>query len=440
VSSTATHADPLPPGPRMPRPVQTLLFNRRAQWMLTESARRFGETFTLRLLHEATWVVISNPDDVKQIFTGDPHVLHAGAGNRILLPVLGEHSLLLLDGDTHLRERRLLLPPFHGARMQSYASLMTEVAAAEIDRWPHGVAYRLRPRMQALTLEIILRAVFGLAEGDRLERLRAELRRLLDLLTRMPMTLALVAMGPDRLSRFGPFQRLMAGVDELLLAEIADRRRARDLAERPDILSLLLGARHEDGRPLSDAELRDELMTLLVAGHETTATALAWAVERLTRHPAMLDRLVEEVRAGETAYLEAVVTETLRLRPVISLVARHLTAPIELGGRRLPAGVTVTPSIYLVHRRPDVYPEPDRFRPERFLERPPGTYTWIPFGGGVRRCIGAAFAQFEMRVVLAELVRRHGVRPARPHDESNLRRAITETPRYDAEVVLAPVP
>jgi cytochrome P450 len=425
----------------MPRGLFTAIWARQAQWTLAQCQRRFGETFSLWLLHEDPWVVVSNPEHVRQVFTGDPRIFHAGEGNRVLLPVLGEHSLLLLDEDEHMRQRRLLLPPFHGARMQRYGALMAEIAGAEIERWPRGEPYRLRPRMQAITLEIILRAVFGLRQGERLERLRIELRRLVKLLTSPAMLGLLLTLGPERLSSFPPFQGLMAGVDRLLYEEIADRRRAGDLDERPDILSLLLGAgvAGEDGgsaRGLSDRELRDELLTLLVAGHETTATALAWAVERLSRHPEQLARLTEEVRAGESAYLDAVVTETLRLRPVISVVVRRLTQPVEVAGLELPAGVAVVPAIPLVHRRPEVYPDPEAFRPERFLETPPGTYTWIPFGGGVRRCLGAAFAQYEMRVVLSELVRRRDVRPARPDSEPVMRRAITETPRYDAEVVL----
>jgi cytochrome P450 family 135 len=280
--------------------------------------------------------------------------------------------------------------------------------------------------------------VFGLEQGERREALRVELRPMLDILTRPEMFLAPVLLGPERLAHFGPFQRLPDEVDELIYAEIAERRRAPDLAEREDILSMLLEARHEsDGSPMTDREIRDELLTLLVAGHETTATGLAWAVERLSRHPHKLTRLTEEVQAGEERYLEAVVTETLRLRPVISLVARYLRAPVEIGGWQLPAGVTVAPSIYLVHRRPDIYPNPESFQPERFLNGSPGTYTWIPFGGGVRRCIGGAFAHFEMQVVLAELVKRRQLRPARPEAEPVFRRAITETPRHDAEVVLA---
>jgi cytochrome P450 len=418
--------------------LQTAIWFRSAQWMLSQCAARFGETFTLQILHEGTWVVLSNPGHVKQVFTGDPKIFHAGEGNRILLPVLGSRSVLLLDEREHLQQRKLLLPPFHGARMQGYTELMREVAAAEIETWPRGTAWRLRPRMQAITLEIILRAVFGLTQGDRTERLRGELRSLLDMLTSPRVLLFPVVMGPERLARFGPFRRLMQQVDALVYQAIAERRRESDLAERDDILSLLLQARHEpDGAPMTDQELRDELLTLLVAGHETTANALAWAAERLARHPQKLARLSGEIRAGETRYLDAVITETLRLRPVISVVARRLREPVQIGEWHLPAGVIVTPAIFLVHRRPDIYPEPERFEPERFLKRAPGTYTWIPFGGGVRRCLGGAFAQFEMSVVLGELVKHWHLEPAQPKSEPVLRRAITETPRHDAEVVLS---
>jgi cytochrome P450 len=404
---------------------------------MAQCAARYGETFSMRILHEDTWVVLSNPEHVREVFRGPPEVFHAGEANRILLPILGEHSVLLLDGTPHMEQRKLLLPPFHGQRMQRYGGLMAEVAAAEIERWPRGAPYRLRPRMQALTLEIILRAVFGVDEGHRLERLFSELRRLLDLITNPRTLLVPILLGPERLARFGPFQRYIERVNAPIYEEIARRREAPDLAERDDILSLLLVARHEDGAPMSDRELRDELMTLLVAGHETTANALAWAVERLVHNPDKLARLTEDVRAGETDYLDAVIAETLRLRPVISIVGRRLTEPLEFAGWSLPAGVTLAPSVFLVHRRPDVYPHPERFEPERFLDSPPGTYTWIPFGGGVRRCLGGAFAQFEMRAVLSELVRRRQLAPARPEPERVFRRAITETPRRDAEVVLA---
>jgi cytochrome P450 len=381
-------------------------------------------------------VVLADPDLVKQVFTGDPKVFHAGEGNDILRPLLGANSLLVLDEAPHMSQRKLLLPSLHGKRMAGYEQTMREIAAREIESWPTGVPYRLRPRMQAMTLEIIIETVFGIHEGARLDDLRTALREFLDMLTNPRFLAPMLAIGPDRLRAFPPFRHRVDRVAKLILGEIARRRDVEDLEARDDILSLLVGARHEDGSPMSDAEIHDELLTLLVAGHETTATALSWAVERLIRHPDKLARLRAEVEAGEEAYLTATIQETLRLRPVIVGVLRRLTEAIELGGHHLPAGVTVMPSIHLIHRDPTIYPEPDAFRPERFLDTPPGTYTWIPFGGGVRRCIGAAFAQQEMAIVLRELVARRTIRPTDPAAERPFRRAITETPRRNAEVVL----
>jgi cytochrome P450 len=430
----------LPPGPRLPRAMQTTIWFRQAQWLLDTCQARFGDMFTLKIANEGTWIVTSSPDAIKQVFTGDPRLLHAGEANRILLPVLGPSSVLLLDDGPHLSQRKLMLPAFHGARMQRYGELMSGIAAQEIERWPIGEPYPLRGRMQAMTLEIILRAVFGVSEGPRLERLRHELRRLIDIVTNPLNGVVLLTLGPDRIGRLRSFRRDLERLNRPIYEEIAHRREAGDLAERDDIMSLLLQATHEDGSPMSDEELRDELITLLVAGHETTANALSWAVERLCRHPEKLGRLTEEVRAGGDVYLKAAITETLRLRPVISIVNRRLTEPMEIGGRLLPAGVSIVPSIHLVHRRPDIYPQPNEFRPERFLEqeggRAAGTYTWIPFGGGVRRCLGAAFAQFEMECVLRELVSRRTLAPSRPRSERVYRRAITETPRHDAEVLV----
>ena len=439
---TATAARPvvkgLPPSPRMPRALQTAIWSRQAQWMLEQSRARFGDMFTLRIAHEDTWVMLSDPELVKQVFTGDPRVFHAGEGNQILRPILGDNSVLVLDEKPHISQRRLLLPPFHGERMQGYGEKMAEIAGREIESWPTGTPYKLRPRMQAITLEIIIETVFGVHDSARMAPLRSALRDFLDLTTNPLLLAPVILMGPERFRDFPLFRRRVDRVDELIHREIAERRLAEDLAERDDVLSLLVAARHEDGSPMSDAEIRDELLTLLVAGHETTATALAWAMERLSRHPDKLERLRAEVEAGgDEPYLTATIQETLRLRPVIVLVLRKLTEPVELGGYELPAGVAVAPSIHLIHRHPEIYPEPERFLPERFLDNPPGTYTWIPFGGGIRRCLGASFAQFEMQVVLRELVKRRRVAPARPASERSFRRAITETPRHDAEVVLS---
>jgi cytochrome P450 len=439
-TTAAAAAPELPPGPDWSLPRMTWSWWKRPLPMLEECRARYGDMFTIRLPYEGVWVFVSDPEAVKQVFTGDPDLLHAGAANIVLLPILGEHSVLLLDEPEHMVQRKLMLPPFHGRRMQAYREVMSRAAAEEIDRWPTDSPIRMRPRMQAVTLEVILRAVFGVDEGQRLTRLRDELRSTLNLTANPRLAIFMVLLGPERLRRFPPFRRRVERIDRLIFEEIRLRREATDLADRDDILSLLLQATHEDGRPMSDRELRDELMTLLVAGHETTATGLSWAIELLARHPAQLERLEADVAGGDGAYLDAVIKETLRLRPVIALVLRKLVEPMEIGGRLLPAGVSVAPSIYLVHRRPDVYPEPHRFRPERFLEQPAGTYTWIPFGGGVRRCLGGAFAEFEMAVVLRELVSRRSLRPVGDEPEHSVRSTITNVPSRGAQVFAASRP
>jgi len=405
--------------------------------MMGECARRYGDMFTLKIANEGTWVFVTDPDAVKQIFTGDPRLLHAGEANVVLLPVLGSHSVLLLDEGAHMAQRKLMLPSFHGERMRGYEQTMAEVAARELERWPAGAPLSAWPTMQAITLEVILRTVFGVTEPDRLRRMGDALQSSLSWTADPKRMAQLALLGPRRIAERGTLRKALQPTDDLIFDEIRARRDAPDLAERDDVLSLLLQARHEDGSAMSDQELRDELMTLLVAGHETSATALAWALEALARHPAVLSRLRDEIDAGsDDVYLDAVVKEILRLRPVIALVLRRLTEPMEIGGRLLPAGVNVAPCIYLIHRRPDIYPEPRAFRPERFLEKPPGTYTWIPFGGGVRRCLGASFAQFEIKVVLRELVSRLDIGPARPRPERRVRRAIVFAPERGGELVV----
>ncbi len=408
--------------------------------MLEDCQRRFGDMFTIRIAHEGSWVFVTDPDAVKQVFTGDPRLLHAGEANVVLLPMLGPQSVLLLDEKEHMAQRKLMLPSFHGQRMRRYEEVMRDVAARAIESWPTGVRLSTWPTMQAVTLEVIMRTVFGVQDDARLDKLGAALRNTLAWGSD-PSRMALMAvLGPHRISRLRNFRRVLEPADELLYDEIARGRADRDLKQRDDVLSLLLQARHEDGSPMTDKELRDELMTLLVAGHETTATALAWALEALARHPRVLARLREEIDRGDDDYLDAVIKETLRLRPVVALVLRRLTAPMEIGGRTLPAGVSVAPCIYLLHRRPDLYPDPRAFRPERFLEQPPGTYTWIPFGGGVRRCLGASFAQFEMRVVLREVVSRLELEPGSSRQERRVRRAIFFSPSRGGEVVAGPRP
>ena len=428
-------ATALPPGPRYPRALQTLGWATRPMPFMERCQERYGDIFTLRIAQEGSWVFLAHPDLVRQVFTGDPRLLHAGEGNVILLPVLGHHSVLLLDDERHLAQRKLLLPPFHGERMQRYGELMREIAEREVKGWPVGEPLQLLPRMQAITLEVIMRAVFGIDEGRRLDELRAALERLTKVTTRTSTMAVAALLGPQRVSRLNLLRHELAPVDRPLLEHIRARRGAPDLEAREDILSMLLLARHDSGEPMGDRELRDELMTLLLAGHETTATSLAWAFERLVRHPDKLERLRTEAREGGDEYADAVAKETLRLRPVLPIVARMLQEPMEIGGYPLPAGATLAPCIHLIHRRPDVYPEPRAFRPERFLEHPPGTYTWIPFGGGVRRCIGASFALFEMRQIMQAIASSVELAPADDGGERVTRRAITLVPARGASVV-----
>jgi cytochrome P450 len=413
----------LPPGPPGPRIRHTLGWVTRPGPWTRKLRSKYGDAFSLRIANEAPWVMLGHPDAVKQVFTGDPEVLHAGEGNQVLKPLLGPRSVLLLDGADHMTERKTLLPPFHGERMQAYGDLITRIAEREVASWPAGEPIAVRPRMQALTLEVIMQAVFGMSD----EPMRTALLRTLDSTTDPRMMAYVVLAGPDRIN--AAFKRLRAPVDDLLRAELTRRRAATDLHEREDILSMLLA-----NSAMDDETLRDELLTLLVAGHETTANALAWALERLSRHPGAWERL----RSGDEAYLDAVVKETLRLRPVIPIVLRLLKAPMEIAGYELPAGIAVAPSILLLHTRADVYPEPFAFRPERFLEKPAGTYTWIPFGGGVRRCLGASFALFEMKSVLRAIAANvSSLAPDRPAQERPTRRAVTLVPHRGARIVTA---
>jgi cytochrome P450 len=430
--------DALPPGPKRPSPIQLWEWISRPITFLERCSRLYGEMFTVRF-PIGTIVFISDPEPIKEIFTGDPDVLHAGEANATPLePLMGKNSVLLLDGPEHMRQRKLMLPSFHGERMQRYGDLMREIAEDEIKSWPVGTSFALRPRTQAITLEIIMRAVFGIEDAERLATLRDRLGRLLDI-GMQPRALASIVIPPLRrtIGRrvWERFQRLRAEVDEVLYDEIRRRRTMPDIAERDDVLSILLQARDEQGKPLMDIELRDELITLLVAGHETTATTLAWAFDLLLRHPRELDRLQTEIREGESSeYLDAVIKETLRIRPVVPGVVRKLTAPLELNGYRFPAGMRLAPNIYLTHRNPDVYPEPERFRPERFLEQPADTYSWIPFGGGIRRCLGASFALYELKVVIPTIIRNVTLRAVGDRPERIRRRAITFVPARDAMV------
>jgi cytochrome P450 len=428
--------DRLPPGPRIPSVMQTLGFWTRPIAFLERARARFGRRFTLRLLATPPFVMHTDPEHVKELFTAPPDVLHPGKGARILEPVVGKKSVILLDEGDHLEQRKLMLPAFHGEKMELLAGTMAAVAEREVASWPRGEPVSLHARFQALTLEVILRAVFGLDPGERLDAIRARLTEILEFGSKPQSLLPPAQKGlVGRIGGYARFAELTEQTDALLF-ELIDERRAKD-AERDDVLAMLLAARHEDGSPMAPRELRDELMTLLVAGHETTASELAWAVERLAREPAIVERIVEEIGRDEDAYLTATVQETLRSRPVIPNAApRLVVAPVEIGGWSYPPGVCLVANAYLIHHDPEIYPDPYTFRPERFLDEPPGTYTWIPFGGGRRRCLGASFAMLEMNVVLRALLSDAELRPAPGGVEIARRRAITISPRRGAKTVL----
>jgi cytochrome P450 len=426
----------LPPGPTSHPLVQTLRWLFRPLPFLQDCRRRYGDSFSVTFLGFKTpMVMISDPQAVKALYTERSHTLPPGR-KWIVEPIVGPRSLLLLEGSEHLARRRLMLPAFHGERMRSYHSIVQEIVDADVDSWPLGEEFPIHPRMQAVTLEVILRVVFGVAGGPRLERLR-------DLLSKVLMeTASPTAQLASLFSRrYGGglerrFADVLEEVDQLLYAEIAERRVDPALEEREDILSALILARFEDGEAMGDSELRDQLMTLLIAGHETTATALAWTFDLLLRHSRQLQRLRESLEAGEEEYLRATITESLRLRPVVPLAGRRLTTELCVDGLTLAPGTDVTPAIWLTHTRADVYPEPFAFRPERFLEEGPDTYAWIPFGGGIRRCLGASFAEFEMRIVLREVLTRCELHKAHPAPERVGRRNITLSPRHGTPVVV----
>ena len=420
----------LPPGPRWPVWLQSVGLLRFRHQFVPHMWKRYGDVFTLRIVPGGRPLVLfTRPEHAKEIFAGDPAVFHAGKGNAILGPIMGEHSLLLQDGAEHKRARALLMPAFNGQALRGYRSLVEEVARTEVARWRRGEEFRSLDRMNALTLEVILRVVFGVTDESRLALLRPCVNRTVDI-----SPAVLLGWGYPQLQRFGPWKRTVENayrLDELIYAEIRERRQAPDLAERPDVLSRLILAGGDDDH-LTDEELRDQLVTLLLAGHETTATALSWSLYELGSDPTQLARAREAARAGDDDYLEAVLKESMRLHPVIPMVVRTLMKPVTLAGWDLPAGATVGPSILLNHARSDSHPEPERFDPQRFLGQSPPVNSWIPFGGGVRRCIGAGFSLMEGVAVLREILTTYDV-TATGHDRPKVRN-ITSVPRRGARL------
>jgi cytochrome P450 family 135 len=431
---TTTENQGLPPGPRAPASVNTVRLVQRPLQSLLGWRERYGDVFTVPLLVFGIGVYVCDPSAIREMLTGDQSDLHAGEANAPLSAVLGERSVLTLDGREHLRQRKLLLPPFQGSAVQNFRTVIRDVAAANIGSWREGERFVMRERMRALTFEVIVRAVC-VTDAARIKRLRSTLVSVLDMQA--------VFFLPNMLRRdvgswspWGQFQRRLRAADALIYEEVALRRSEPDLEDRTDVLSLLLRTRDEDDQPMTDVELRDELMTMLLAGHETTATGLAFAFDLLLHNPRVLHRLREELTASDDTYLDAVVTETLRLRPVIDANARTLTKPRAIGGWDLPAGIRVYPAIAVVHLRDDLYPQPHEFRPERFIDGEAESYAWLPFGGGIRRCIGASLAQAEMTEVIRAVVSSVDLHPTRRDPESVVMRGITLVPRHGTPVAV----
>jgi cytochrome P450 len=427
----------LPDGPRHPRIVQAWLWLKRPTWFLDHCSRAYGDVFTMRLPLGMNLVHVADPELVKAVFGGGTDVLRGGEANAAILePLLGRHSVLVLDGPEHQRQRKLILPAFHGDRMRAWDAGIRDVTRAEAARWPVGEPLALRPRMQSITLEVIMRLVFGVDGCARRDELRRRIRAVTGI-GRNPFML--MATRDRRLGPHAPWARFLRARDALRAAlsdEILQRRRAPDLSQRGDVLSALLLARDDEGRAMTDDEVRDELVTLLFAGHETTATSLAWAFDLLLHHPRVLSRLTAELDAGGSEYLDATIMETLRVRPVVPIVDRRVREPTRIGGHTIPAGAVVCPNIYLTQRRDDLYSDPAEFRPERFAGQPAVGTGWFPFGGGIRRCLGATFATFEMRIVIPEVLHAVTLRPASPRPARIRRESVTFVPHDGARCIV----
>ena len=426
----------LPPGPHMPSALQTVGWTWRSLPFMERCQKRYGDIFTLRIRHGGTWVLLCDPEDVKRVFTADPQTLGVGEANTLLGPVLGPRSVMLLEEPQHMTRRKLMLPQFHGRGvMESCGEMMAEVARRGVESWPVDEPFELWPRMQSITLEAIMRVVFGPVETDSLKHLRGLLRELTDRMNDPRGLTLLAVLGPRSIVRDTRFRIAMDLVERAVLDEVRKRRGQGDLGKREDIVSMLAGARYEDGSPMTAQDLRDELITLLLDG--PTSTSLAWVFERLLRHPDKLARLRQEVGEGEDdAYMDAVLRETLRLCPPVPIVVRRLLAPMRLGGYTIGAGTMVAPCIHLIHRRADIYPNPRSFVPERFLNQMPGTYTWIPFGGGARRCLAASFALLEMKRVVHTVLSEVELRPVESRSEQVTKSAISYSPGRRGLVLL----
>jgi cytochrome P450 len=435
--ATAASKTTLPAGPPIPTPLQAAIWALRPLELMDRCEARYGEIFTLRIRRGRPWVLLTNPAHVKLVFTRASELMGAGAGeaNPLLEPLLGPRSVMLLDEPEHMGDRKRLLPSFHGGRMRDYGAMMAQIAQEQVADWPTEEPFELWPRMQSISMEVVMRSVFDGIDPARGALLRERIAELTSWINQPRRLALLAAFGSRSITANSGFRKAMARLEAVVLEEVRERR-ARGIADgEEDIFSMLERGHNESGQPASEEKMRDELVTMLSDG--PTATSLAWVFERLLRHPRQLARLREEVRRDEgDEYLDAVVKETLRLCPAVPLVMRRLIEPMELGGYLLPAGTIVAPCIYLMHRRADIYREPLEFKPERFLGgADAGAYTWIPFGGGVRRCVAASFAQLEIKRVIEVVLRELELRAAGAGDEAAARSSVSFAPGGGARVI-----
>ncbi len=425
----------LPPGPRSPGPLNVLRFQRRTTDLLERARERYGDVWSLRLAPGTVFVMVSDPKLIEDVLTTDPEVLYSEA--KLAIPLVGEDSLLVAQGDAHTAKRKLMEPLVHGEHVKRSSEISAQICERELAGWPLNEPMPLLPRLQAITLKVITNAVFGESEEPRQESIRAAVSPLLEFGTsaRRMAGHQLRYMRGWAPSRY--FRRLRERVDALIFEEIERGRHDPRLEERDDVFGMLLRAQYEDGSPITDRDVRDQVVTLLMQGHTSTASGLAWVLERVMRHPEVYERLLTEAQTESDDYLSAVIKETLRLRPPNPFVMRIVNKQFQLGEYDLPPGTMIAGNTWMLHRRADVYPDPDRFDPERFMKEAPGKYTWIPFGGGtVRGCIGASFALSEMKVVLRTLFRRTRLEPADQDDEEIRRQGIGFAPSRGARAVL----
>ncbi len=432
---------PEPPAVPISRYWQALQLNQRQIEFMFRWRRRLGDVFRAKGLINDAFNVTSHPDHVRSLFTAAPELVPSLTAESPLLPIVGPNSILTANGPRHMRQRKLLLPAFHGDAIANYVRMIEEVTNREIETWPLGKPIALAPRMQSITLEVIMAGIFGVDGRPPAGTPADGLRRTVQYLTRLstlPIAQVSELMNIGASEPRGALKRAVAALDKHTFALIRERHAAGDLEQRDDILSLIMRSRTEDGEPLTDRELRDELLTLVLAGFETTANSLAWSWERLMRNAPAYDQLRHAVREDADAdeWVEASINETLRSRPVVPIIGRRVQVPWQLGEYVVPAGSAVTMSTLLVHHREDLYPDPFGFRPERWIGEKPGTYTWIPFGGGTRRCLGASLAMAEMRVVLSVMARRLELEADDPAPERVRHRNVTMLPQHGARAIV----